>query len=93
MARAVEVQEDAVVEQSVAHHALAHARLVQSIDCLMLEDAGAHAALDVLATLGFQHHGIDAPQMQEMRQQQSRWAGADDRYLGTHEDPRVLREG
>ncbi len=88
-----EVKENSVVEQTLAPHALAHARLIEHVDRLMLEDPGPDAALDVLAASGLQHDGFDASQMQEVGEQQSCRSCTDDRNLRAHAYPRVAVRG
>src|SRR5271168_4452875 len=41
----VEVQEDPLVRQTVAHHPITHAGLLEDVDALMLEHARSHPAL------------------------------------------------
>ncbi len=88
MAMPAETQKDAVMKQTLAHHALAYAHLVQYVNGLMFQNAGAHPALDVLTALGLQHDGLDAAQVQEVREQQSGRTGANNCNLGAHGDPR-----
>ena len=58
--------------QAFAQQALADARGVQDVDALVLEHARAHAMLDVVAALRFEHDGVDAAQVQQLREQQAR---------------------
>ena len=64
VAAAGEPQLHALVLQAFAHHPFADARGLQDVDALMLENARAHAMLDVVPALDLEHHGVDAAQMQ-----------------------------
>jgi hypothetical protein len=65
-------------------HAGADASLVEKIYGDLFDDAGTDAAEHVFAGLPFQDDVIDAVLVQELAEQQSRWAGADDGDLGSH---------
>ena len=59
----------------------ADAQRGQQLDRPVLEDAGAHATLDVLAAAGLEHDGVDSLQVEELRQHEAGRARADDRDL------------
>ena len=75
---AVKRQFDAVVRQPFAHHPRPDTRLVQQIDRTPLEQSGPDARLDVLARLPLEYDGFDAARVQQLGQQQSGRARADD---------------
>ena len=81
---AAEAEIDAVVEHAFALHARAHADLDQEVARPLLDQSGADAALDIVAAAVLQHDGLDARQMQEMRQHQPGRPGADDTDLRAH---------
>ena len=76
--RAVEAEMNAVVEHRLALHALADAGLDQEVGRPLFQEAGANAALDVVAAAVLQDDGFDAREVQQMRQHQPRGAGSDD---------------
>ena len=84
MPLAVEAQLDAVVDEALGVHPLADADLVHQVHRALLEHAGAHALLDVLAVARLEDHGLDAPQLQQPAEHQAGGAASDDRHLGTH---------
>ena len=65
-------------------HARADARFVKQVDGDLLDDAGADAAKDVFAGLPLDDDVVDAVFMEKLTKQQARWAGTDDRDLGSH---------
>ena len=81
---AVVGDEEAFVDLAFAVHALAALRLAHQRGEAVLQHAGADAAEHVLAALPLQHDGVDALQVQQLRQQQPRRAAADDANLGLH---------
>ena len=82
VATPAEAQLDAVVYQSLAPHAIAHAALVEEVNRALLQHPGAHAVLAVLAAAELQHDRLDAGEMQQMREQQPGRSRADDADLG-----------
>jgi hypothetical protein len=78
MTLAVELELDAVVDDSLALHPLAHPRLGEQVGGSLLEDAGADPRLYILAGAALDHHRVDALEVQEVRERQARGAGADD---------------
>ena len=67
----------AFVQQAVRVHADADACFVEQVHRDLFDDAGANAAEDILASLPLQNDVIDAVPMQELTEQESRRAGAD----------------
>jgi len=84
MSAPAEAQFDAVVDQALALQPLAHAGLHEQIHRALLEDAGAHAMLDVVAAPRFDDHRLDALPVQQVGKQQSRGTRTDDADLRTH---------
>ena len=78
-------QLDAVVHRAFGFHTLAHAGLGQQVDRDLFQDAGADAAQHVVAALTLDDDVVDAGFVQQLTEQQARWAGADDGDLGTHD--------
>ena len=68
---AVEAQFDAVVDEPLGVHPLAQADLVHQVHRALLEHAGAHALLDVLAVLGLEDHGLDPAQLEQPAEHQA----------------------
>ena len=83
MPAAAEAQLDAVMLETFADETLAHARAFEELHGTMFEHAGAHAMLDVVAASILYDHGFHTMQMEQVGQQQTRRAGADDPYLST----------
>ena len=81
---AAEAEIDAIVEHSLALHARAHADFNQQVARPLLDQSGADAALDIVAAAVLQHDGLDARQMQEMRQHQPGRSCPDDTDLRPH---------
>ena len=75
---------DALVDGALAVHPLSDAGLAQGVHGSLLEHAGAHALLDVLAVARLQHDGLDPVQVQQVGEQQAGRAGADDGDLGVY---------
>src|SRR5258707_4057512 len=70
-----------VVDQSFAQHPRADFRLHEQVHGPLLENSGADAAGDILRALAFEDDAVHAVLVQQLRQQKTRWAGADDCYL------------
>jgi hypothetical protein len=81
-----EAQGKPVVDQPLAQQPLADVRLYQQFDRALLQDAGANARGDILAAAPLEHHAVDAVLMQQLREQEPGWAGADDSYLSAGHD-------
>src|SRR5262249_23204549 len=84
MQRAAEAEADAVMRQPFPLHALANADLDQKIARPLLDQAGADAALDVIATAVLQDDRVDACKVQKMREHQPCRSRADDSNLCAH---------
>ena len=87
VAPAVESQLDAIVDERVAIEPRADADLVEQIDGALLEQAGADAGAQVFGRASLEHHGVDAGQAQQPREQQPGWSSADDPDLRAHGYP------
>ena len=57
---------------------------VEQVDGALLEHAGAHALLDVLARAQLEHDGVDPAQLEQPGEHEPRRSGPDDRDLGLH---------
>src|SRR5262249_34961251 len=77
-------QPDAVVDAALALHPPADAAFDEQVRRALLQHASADGGLDLLAAAAFEHHGLDAVQVQQMREQQARRPGPDDAHLRTH---------
>ncbi len=82
--RAAEAQLDALVHEPLAVQPVGHAQLGEQIDRALLEHAGAHAPLDVLARAVLEHDRVDPARVQQRPEHEPRWPGADDRDLRPH---------
>ncbi len=65
--RAAEAEMHAIVEHAFALHARADTGLDQEVARPLLDQAGADAALDMLAATALQYYGLDALEMEKMR--------------------------
>ena len=54
---------------------------------MLLQHAGAHTALNVVAAARFEHDAIDSRPLQEMRQEKPGWSRPDDSDLRAHHTP------
>ena len=84
MAAAAEAQLDALVDHPLAVQALRHAGLIEQVDGALLEHAGAHAPLDVVARAQLEHDGVDPAQLEQAGEDEPGRPGSDDRDLGLH---------
>ena len=91
VAPARELQLDAVVDEALALHALAHARSRQQVDRALLEHPGADALLDVLAAARLEHDRVDALELQQAGEHETGRAGADDADLCPHQSASAAR--
>jgi hypothetical protein len=78
VAPAGELQLDPLVDEPFATQAIAYAHLGEQVDRPLLEHAGADSLLDVLAAPVLEDDGIDALEVQEVRQHESGGTGTDD---------------
>ena len=81
---AAEADVEPRVGHALAMQPLAGAEFVHQRDGALLQHAGAHAALDVVAAPRLQHDAVDAGAMQQQRQEQPGRTGADDPDLRAH---------
>src|SRR5262245_10046284 len=82
--RAAEGKIDPVVEHAFALHARADAGFDQEVARPLLDQAGADAALDIVAAAVFQDDAVHALEVEKMRQHQPGGPGADDTDLRAH---------
>jgi hypothetical protein len=80
---ASKAQLDSIVNQAFAFQALAKAHFHEQIDCSLLQHAGAHALLGILATPILHDDGVNPLQIQKVRQHQTGGTSANDSDLGT----------
>jgi hypothetical protein len=73
-----ELQLDAVVGEALTPEALSGARLDQEVDDSLLDHACTNTRFDVLAAPVLEDHRVDALQMEQVAERESRWARADD---------------
>ncbi len=81
MAASLEADLDAGMNLPLAPHSLAEAGLVEQVDAALLEYAGAHAVLDIVAAAVLQDDRRDPLPRQEVRKKQSGRPRADDANL------------
>ena len=72
MAAAAEAQFDAVMDQAESLHPLADASFVEQVDGSLFEQAGANPLFDILAAASLEHDGLDAIEVQQVREHQPR---------------------
>src|SRR5665647_431969 len=75
---------ESLVDLALAVHALAALGFAHQFCKTVIEHAGANSRQDIFAAVLLQHHGFDALQMQQLRQQQTRRPAADDANLDFH---------
>src|SRR5207248_10369698 len=73
-----EAQFDAVVDETLADHALAHSARFEEIGRSLFEDAGSDPALDVVSAAPLQDDGCNALPAQEVREHEPGRTRADD---------------
>ncbi len=86
MAPPLEPQLEAVVDQPLAPQAVGYPGLREQIDRALLEDAGPHPLLDVVAAAVLQHDRVHALPGQQLGEDQPRRSRSDDRDLRAHPD-------
>jgi hypothetical protein len=85
MTLAVELELDAVVDDSLPPQALADTGIDEQVGRSLLEHAGADTMLDVVSAAVLQHDRLDAFAVKKVREHQPGGAGADDRHLRAHQ--------
>ena len=78
---ATKTQRDAAMDEPFSPQSLAHSDCVQELDAAVLEHAGADPALDVFSRARLDDGRIDAGPLEQNRQREAGWPGAD--YRGT----------
>ena len=76
--------QETVVDFAFAVHALATLGFAHQLGKTMFEHAGTDAAEHVGAALAFQHDGVNAFEVQQLREHEPGWAAADDANLCFH---------
>lgn len=79
---AIEAQQNAVMTDAVLLHAGSDTDLGEQGFRGVFEEAGADAGFDVFAGVALKHDGVDAAQIQQMREEKAGRAGTDDGDLG-----------
>ncbi len=78
------------MDEALAQHPLAEPGVAQHPGGAELEDAGTYPFHDVLPGLTLEDDALDAPEVEQMREQQTRRSAADDHHLCV--DPDILPE-
>jgi hypothetical protein len=81
MSASTEAQFYSVMGKAFALHPFTDACFDQQVDGALLEQAGADSLLDVLPAARFQHHGLDALKVEQMREHQPGGSCTDDADL------------
>jgi hypothetical protein len=89
VAAAIEAEQDAVVDQPLALQPVGQPEAVQEIDGALLQHAGAHALLDVVAAPVLEHDRGDAGAVEQVREHQPGRTSSDDGDLRVDRDLRV----
>jgi len=77
----LELQMNAVMDESFAIHPVADAERAEQVDGSLLQHARAQSSLDVRAITPLDDHGVDPVMVQQMPQREPRRSGPDDRDL------------
>jgi hypothetical protein len=81
MALAVKTKFDAVVDQAFALHPFAHAHLHEQIDGARLQHSRPNTFLAILTRPVFEHDGVDAVEIKQVRQYKPGGPGSDNSDL------------
>ena len=84
MPPSVETQFGAGVRHALLVHPGADAGIAQRLRSAVFQYPRTYPVLDVFAVAALEHRRLDALQMQQLRQQQSRRPGTDDHHLRAH---------
>jgi hypothetical protein len=84
MTVSVEADFDAVMNQSFALHAISNVHLRQQVDRTLLQHTGADSLFTVLPASGVNDDGVDALQMEQLRQHKSCGPGSHNPNLRAH---------
>ena len=76
MSAAGESQVDAVVDEAFAFESFADTRLDHHVHSSLLEDTGADALFDILAAAIFDYDGFNSLEVEQVREDKTRGAGA-----------------
>ena len=78
MALAPGLELDPRVDEALTAHSRPDAGSVEQLGDVVLEDAGPHPRLDVLAAARLEDHRVDPLAMEEVTEREARGTGADD---------------
>ena len=81
---AVEAQRGSGMNQPFLRDASADSKAMHQLDGSLFEYSGPHPAFDVFAAALLEHHDVDTRRMQDVREEQPGWPGADDSHLYPH---------
>jgi hypothetical protein len=75
---------EAAVHEPLGVHSGTDSRLVEQGYADLLEDPGSDTAAHVIARMTLEQHGVDAALVQQLPEQETGWAAADDDDLRSH---------
>ena len=81
------------MDERLALEPAGDAEVAQELDGVVLEQARAHALLDVGAIVRLEDHRVDAAPLEQQGERESGGAGAHDADLCPHADARYTRRG
>src|SRR5713226_4609963 len=84
MPATVESQFNSVMNQALPPHALADASFIEQIHGSLFEQTRADTFFNVVSSSGFQHDGLNTPQMQKMREHEPRGTRSHNSDLRSH---------
>ena len=67
MIETVKSEGNALVDEAFAAQAIPDSHFSEQIHCILLENTGSHPFLPIFASPIFQHNGLDALQVQQVR--------------------------
>ena len=81
---ALEADVEDAIGHALPHQAVSHAELMHQVDRALLEHAGAHAPLHILAAARLEDDALDALTGQQQRKKKTGRSGPDDSNLCSH---------
>src|SRR5215475_8471555 len=84
MIATLKAQCNSVMNEALTPQPVSHTHVRQQVNGVLFENAGAHPLLYMFASSRFQHDGLNALQVQQVRQHQPRRPGANNSNLGLH---------
>src|SRR5215468_1406325 len=88
MIATLKTQCNSVVNEALTSQPVSHTHVRQQVNGVLLENAGAHPLLYIFASSRFQHDGLNALQVQEVRQYQPRRPCPNNPNLRSHSEIR-----